>query len=38
VREKKRKEEGNRKWASWRIWPKRVLGFLKNPLYFLVFE
>jgi hypothetical protein len=30
VREKKRKEEGNNKWAGWRMWPERVLGLKKN--------
>jgi hypothetical protein len=38
VREKKRKEEGNRKWFGWRIWPKRVLGLKKKSFIFLVFE
>jgi hypothetical protein len=36
VQEKKR-EEGNRKWASWRIWPKRVLGFFKKCFIFSSF-
>jgi hypothetical protein len=25
----RRKEEANRKWAGWSIWPKRVLGKIK---------
>jgi hypothetical protein len=37
VQEKKREEEGNRKWASWRIWPKRVLGFFKKSFIFSSF-